>query len=89
MGNYPFTLNDNDNECISVKPFQNAVPLSVMNDQQQLFLELIQRGPVALIADEKVAGVLLSPAQWAAITKTLEAAQECLTALDASVGRKE
>ncbi|HRW11341.1 MAG TPA: hypothetical protein P5121_39855 [Caldilineaceae bacterium] len=45
---------------------------------------MTHRGPVTLIEEERIAGVLLSPAQWDAIAKTLRAAQECLAAAEAS-----
>ena len=44
---------------------------------------MARRGPVALIEQEQVAGVFLSPAHWHAIINTLEAARECLASLDA------
>jgi PHD/YefM family antitoxin component YafN of YafNO toxin-antitoxin module len=66
----------------------HTVPLSAIDNQQQDLLALIQRGPVALTAEEQIAAVLLSPAQWAAIAQTLEAAHACLAALDASVDHK-
>ncbi len=72
-----------------MKTFHYIVPLSTLNEQQQNLLDLIQHGPVALTSDEQIAGVLLSPAQWTAIAKTLEAAQACLAALDASVDHKK
>ncbi len=66
-----------------------AMPFGIINDQQQDLVSLTQLGPIALVNEEQVAGILLSPAQWAAITQTLEAAQLCMTALDLSVGRKK
>ncbi|MEZ4673855.1 MAG: hypothetical protein R2932_06360 [Caldilineaceae bacterium] len=67
-----------------MKTLQTA-PLSDMNESQQDLLAMTNTGPVVLLQEDQVAGVLLSPAQWEAITKTLEAVQECLTALDAAV----
>lgn len=58
--------------------------LRELNNHQQFILAMTNRGPVALVEEQSVAGVLVSPAQWEAIAKTLEAAQECLDALDAS-----
>lgn len=46
-------------------------------------------GPVTLIEEEQIAGVLLSPAQWDAIKRTLRAAQECLAAADAKEQEQE
>ncbi len=54
-----------------------------ISERRQQLLTMMSRGPVALIEQEQVAGVLLSPAQWQAIINTLEAARECLTSLDA------
>lgn len=79
----------NNNECAPVKMFHTIVPLSAINTQQQKLLDLIQCGPVALTANDRIAGVLLSPMQWDAIAKTLEATKACLAVLDASVGRQE
>lgn len=59
------------------------VALHDIGERQQELLNLARRGPVALIEQEQVAGVFLSPAQWQAIIATLEAAKECLASLEA------
>lgn len=64
------------------RPLQR-VALHDIGERQQELLNLALRGPVALIDQEQVAGVLLSPAQWQAIITTLEAARECLASLEA------
>ena len=66
----------------------NTISLSQLraqlSSQQSDLLAMTHRGPVTLIEEERIAGVLLSPAQWDAIAKTLRAAQECLAAAEAS-----
>ena len=52
-----------------------------ISERQQELLSMARRGPVALIEQEQVAGVFLSPAHWHAIINTLEAARECLASL--------
>jgi hypothetical protein len=64
------------------RPLQRAA-LHDIGERQQELLNLTHRGPVALIEQEQIAGILLSPAQWQAIINTLEAARECLASLDA------
>lgn len=64
------------------RPLQRAALHDIGKRQQEL-LNMALRGPVALIEQEQVAGVLLSPAQWQAIIVTLEAAKESLASLEA------
>lgn len=62
----------------------NTIPLSVLSADHRNVLAMTNRGPVTLIEEEKIAGILLSPAHWEAIARTLHAAQECLAAAEAS-----
>jgi hypothetical protein len=62
-----------------VKPLKH-IDLSEMDRNR--ISSLTHGGPVALVEGQQVAGVLLSPAQWQAITQTLEAAQECLAVME-------
>ena len=64
------------------RPLQRAA-LHDIGERQQELLNMATRGPVALIEQEQVACVFLSPAQWHAIINTLEAARECLASADA------
>lgn len=64
------------------RPLQRA-DLHDISERRQQLLNMTLLGPVALIEQEQVAGVLLSPVQWHAIIATLEAARECLTSLEA------
>lgn len=62
----------------------NTIPLSLLGVHQHDVLAMTNRGPVTLVAEEKIAGILLSPAHWEAIARTLHAAREYLDAEEAS-----
>lgn len=66
-----------------MKPLKH-IDLSELDHNHNHISSLTHGGPVALVEGQQIAGVLLSPAQWQAITKTLEAAQECLAVMDIS-----
>jgi len=61
-----------------------TIPLSALRVHEHDVLAMTNSGPVTLVVEEKIAGILLSPAQWDVIAKTLRAAQECLAAAEAS-----
>lgn len=65
-----------------IKPIQQ-VALHDLIEHQHAVLQMTMAGPVALVAQEQIAGILLSPAQWQAIVTSLEAARECLASLEA------
>jgi len=66
-----------------VKLLQTA-PLNEIAESRQNLLTMLQQGPIMLLDEQQVSGVLVSVEQWQAITKTLEAAQECLIAFQAT-----
>ncbi|MCB0063186.1 MAG: hypothetical protein KDE19_13775 [Caldilineaceae bacterium] len=61
-----------------------TIPLSLLSARQGDVLAMTCHGPVTLVAEERIAGILLSPAHWEAIARALQAAQECLAAAEAS-----
>lgn len=61
-----------------------TIPLSALHADQHDVLAMTNSGPVTLVEEEKIAGILLSPAHWEVIAKTLRAAQEYLAAAEAS-----
>ena len=65
-----------------IKPIQQ-VALPDLIEHQRAVLQMTMAGPVALVEQEQIAAILLSPAQWQAIVTSLEAARECLVSLEA------
>ncbi|MCB0062540.1 MAG: hypothetical protein KDE19_10515 [Caldilineaceae bacterium] len=69
-----------------MSPLQTA-SLTDMSDCYAA-LAMTDQGPVALLEEQRVAGVLVSWNQWNTIVKILEAAQECLATFDALTDTK-
>lgn len=67
--------------------FQTA-SLTDMSTCQQSVIAMMHQGPVALLEEKHVAGVLISLEQWNAIAKTLVAAKECIAVFDANAGTR-
>ncbi|HMN30196.1 MAG TPA: type II toxin-antitoxin system Phd/YefM family antitoxin [Caldilineaceae bacterium] len=60
---------------IHVLPLPQTAPISDLRNRQDEILTMTENGPVVLMSRSKPAAVLLSPAYWDAIARTLEAYQ--------------
>lgn len=69
-----------------IKPIQQ-VPFHALSERRHAVLDMTAHGPVALVEQAQIVGVLLAPAQWQAIITSLEAARECLSSLEAVKAR--
>jgi prevent-host-death family protein len=70
---------------INVTPLPQTAPISDMRNRQDEILTMTENGPVILLSRSKPAAVLLSPAYWDAIARTLKVYQQQAPSHDQSV----